>query len=294
MLDVPFRSARQLARDIRNKKIGCLELLDLYLARVEKYDGALNAVVVRDFERARTRARAADRALAKRQPWGPLHGVPMTIKESYDVAGLPTTWGVPAYAKNVAAKNAVVVDRLPRRRRGAVRQDQRAALPRRLAELQRDLRHDQQSVGRHARARRILGRLGRGAGRRAHRAGGGQRHRLVDPQPGALLRRVRPQADVGHRAAPRPGPARQQAAPVDIDVVGPLARSADDLALALSVMAGPDADRGGGLAAAPAAAAGKRLRDFKVALHARCAGHRGGPEVQDRLQALADFLRSRR
>ena len=105
MLDVPFRSARQLARDIRSKKIGCLELLDLYIARVEKYDGALNAVVVRDFARARTRARAADRALAKRQAWGPLHGVPMTIKESYDVAGLPTTWGVPAYAKNVAAKN---------------------------------------------------------------------------------------------------------------------------------------------------------------------------------------------
>ena len=97
MLDTPFRSATKLAAEIRKKKIGCLELLDLYLARVAKYDGALNAIVVRDFERARARARAADRALAKRQVWGPLHGVPMTIKESYDVAGLPTTWGVPAY-----------------------------------------------------------------------------------------------------------------------------------------------------------------------------------------------------
>src|SRR5499427_4427758 len=112
MLDIPFRSAKQLAADIRKKKIGCLELLDLYLSRIEKYDGALNAVVVRDFDRARTRARAADRALARRQTWGPLHGVPMTIKESYDVAGLPTTWGVPAYAKNVAKTNAVAVDRL--------------------------------------------------------------------------------------------------------------------------------------------------------------------------------------
>src|SRR3989454_6256240 len=112
MLDVPFRSARQLAADIRRKKIGCLELLDLYLTRVEKYDDALNAVVVRDFERARTRARAADRALARRDTWGPLHGVPMTIKESYDVAGLPTTWGVPTYKNNVATRNAVAVDRL--------------------------------------------------------------------------------------------------------------------------------------------------------------------------------------
>ena len=114
MLDVPFRSAKQLAADIKRKKIGCLELLDLYLARVEKYDAALNAVVVRDFDRARTRARAADRALARRQLWGPLHGVPMTIKESYDVVGLPTTWGVPAYQDRIATKNAVVVDRLLR------------------------------------------------------------------------------------------------------------------------------------------------------------------------------------
>src|SRR2546428_88716 len=112
MLDTPFRSATQLAAEIRKKKIGCLELLDLYLARVAKYDGALNAIVVRDFERARARARAADRALAKRQVWGPLHGVPMTIKESYDVAGLPTTWGVPAYKGNLATTNAVAVDRL--------------------------------------------------------------------------------------------------------------------------------------------------------------------------------------
>ena len=111
MLDIPFRSAKQLAADIRKKTIGCLELLDLYLARIEKYDGALNAVVVRDFARARSRARAADRALSKREAWGPLHGVPMTIKESYDVAGLPTTWGVPASKNNIAKKNAVAVDR---------------------------------------------------------------------------------------------------------------------------------------------------------------------------------------
>ena len=112
MLDIPFRSARQLAAEIRKQKIGCLELLDLYVGRVEKYDGALNAVVVRDVERARARARAADRALASGDSWGPLHGVPMTVKESYDVAGLPTTWGVPTHKGNIAASDAVVVERL--------------------------------------------------------------------------------------------------------------------------------------------------------------------------------------
>jgi amidase len=65
MLDVPFRSAKQLAAAIRRKQIGCLELLDLYLARVAKYNPTLNAIVATDVDRARARARAADRALAK-------------------------------------------------------------------------------------------------------------------------------------------------------------------------------------------------------------------------------------
>src|SRR5215813_11221080 len=112
MLDVPFRSAKQLATAIRRKKVGCLELLDLYLARVATYNRALNAIIATDVEGARKRARAADRALARGQVWGPLHGVPMTIKESYDVAGMPTTWGIPRFKDNRATRNALTVDRL--------------------------------------------------------------------------------------------------------------------------------------------------------------------------------------
>ena len=93
MTDLPFRTAKQLAAAIRARKVGCLELLDLYLARIERHNPGLNAVIVLDVAGARRRARAADRALAKGEVWGPLHGVPMTIKESYDVAGMPTTWG---------------------------------------------------------------------------------------------------------------------------------------------------------------------------------------------------------
>src|SRR5215471_10674099 len=111
MLDVPFRTATQLAAAIRRKKIGSLELLDLYLARVGKYNPALNAIITTDVEGARKRARAADRALAKGQSWGPLHGVPMTIKESYNVVGMPTTWGIPALKGNLATRNALAVDR---------------------------------------------------------------------------------------------------------------------------------------------------------------------------------------
>src|SRR5258705_5447047 len=111
MLATPFRSAKELAADIRKKKIGCLELLDLYLQRVEKHNPELNAIIATDLEGARKRARAADRALARKQVWGPLHGVPMTIKESYNVVGMPTTWGVPELKGNLPSRNALAGER---------------------------------------------------------------------------------------------------------------------------------------------------------------------------------------
>jgi amidase len=112
MTDIAFKSATELAGMIQDKQIGCRELLDHCLDRVEKYDGDLNAIPVRDFERARTRADAADAALAKGEVWGPLHGVPMTIKESYDIEGLPTCWGLEEHANSVATKDSVTVERM--------------------------------------------------------------------------------------------------------------------------------------------------------------------------------------
>ena len=109
--DIAFSSAAALAAKLRAGKISALELLDHYIARVEKHDAALNAVVVRDFERARARAKAADRAL-KKAPLGPLHGLPMTVKESFNVDGLKTTWGNPAFKDNVSNYTAVAIERL--------------------------------------------------------------------------------------------------------------------------------------------------------------------------------------
>jgi Asp-tRNAAsn/Glu-tRNAGln amidotransferase A subunit and related amidases len=72
----------------------------------KKYNSKLNAVIWLDSGRAPERAEAADAALAKGEVWGPLHGVPMTIKESYNVAGSPTTWGDPKLANNVTETSA--------------------------------------------------------------------------------------------------------------------------------------------------------------------------------------------
>src|SRR5438093_11010249 len=293
MLDTPFRSATQLAAEIRKKKIGCLELLDLYPASVAKYDGALNAIVVRDFERARARARAADRALAKRQVWGPLHGVPMTIKESYDVAGLPTTWGVPAYKGNLATTNAVAVDRLL----GAgVVLFGKTNVPLYLADWQ----SFNAIYGTTNNPWDVTRAPGGSSGGSAAALAAGLTGLEAGSDIGSSIRNPAHFCGVyGHKptwgVVPRTGQALPwQKAPVDIDVVGPLARSAADLDLALSVMAGPEAIEAAGWQLRLRPPQQKRLRDFKVALLLDTPEIAVDREVQDRLLALADFLRTQK
>ena len=112
MLDTPFRSAIELVRDIKAGRTSARALLELYLQRVDRLNPVLNAIVVQDRHAARLRADAADAALARGEDWGPLHGLPMTVKESYNLTGQATTWGIPALRHNIAGRNAVSVQRL--------------------------------------------------------------------------------------------------------------------------------------------------------------------------------------
>ena len=93
------------------RKISALELTDHTIARIESLDRRINAVVVRDFERAREAAKGADAALARGER-RPLLGVPTTIKEAFNIAGLPTTWGIPQYKDFVPKEDAVIVSRV--------------------------------------------------------------------------------------------------------------------------------------------------------------------------------------
>ena len=102
-------SATRLAQALRAKKLGAVELFDLYAARVRQHNRALNAICVMDLEAGRKAARAADRAKGRK---GPLHGVPMTVKESFDVAGWPTTRGLTELKGNIAKRDALAVQRL--------------------------------------------------------------------------------------------------------------------------------------------------------------------------------------
>ncbi len=111
-MNTPFFSAKKLASLIRRRKIGSVELLELYLERIARLNPKLNAIIVLDERRAREQARKADRAAAKGDWKGPLHGVPMTVKESFDLEGHPTTWGRVDMKGNIAKKNALAVQRL--------------------------------------------------------------------------------------------------------------------------------------------------------------------------------------
>ena len=112
MSDLAFLPAHELARRLRRGELSALELLDHYLGRIGRIGGPINAVVVLDADRARQRARAADAVLARGEIWGPLHGLPITVKESFNVAGLPTTYGFATHARNIATSDALLVQRL--------------------------------------------------------------------------------------------------------------------------------------------------------------------------------------
>jgi len=106
------RSAADLARLIASKQVSAREVVEAHLARIERVNPEVNAIVRVLAEEARTAAAAADRKLAAGEPVGLLHGVPCTVKENIDMAGLPTTWGVPALAGAVVPLDAPVVERM--------------------------------------------------------------------------------------------------------------------------------------------------------------------------------------
>ena len=91
------------------KALSSAELVESCIARIEAVDHAVNAVVSRDFERARAAATSADQAVARGDPLGPLHGLPLGIKDLEDVAGLRTTYGSPLFADHVPARDQGVV-----------------------------------------------------------------------------------------------------------------------------------------------------------------------------------------
>ncbi|MFQ4143809.1 amidase [Chlorogloeopsis sp. ULAP02] len=118
MSDLVFTPAHQLAQMIRDRVVSAVEVLDAHLAQIAKNNSKLNAICTLDEERARQRAKQADQALARGENWGILHGVPITIKDIFETAGLCTTAGYIPLKDYVPQQDATVVSRL--RAAGAV------------------------------------------------------------------------------------------------------------------------------------------------------------------------------
>ena len=117
MTDVGVEStARQMLAALSSREISCSELMDLHLARISERNPELNAIVSLDEERARDGASEADRTPYDER--GPLHGLPWAFKDTHDVAGWLTTYGSPLLADNVPDRDELVVERI--RRAGAV------------------------------------------------------------------------------------------------------------------------------------------------------------------------------
>ena len=235
--DLCLRPATELAALLRSRSVSARELLEASLARIDEVDPLLNAVVVRDDERARQRAAELDEVIARTgRPVGPLHGLPTAHKDLLDAAGLPTSFGSRMFADNVARRDSVLAARV--RAAGGVRVGKTN-----VAEL--------------------------GAGSQTHNPLFGITRNPYDPRltPGgssggaaaALVTGMVAVADGSDMGGSlrnpasfcnvvglRPTPGRVPNVPsrdawFDLSVLGPMGRRAADVALLLAAVSGPDA-----------------------------------------------------
>jgi amidase len=246
MTDLSFASATELARLIRSGKVSSVELLEHYFGRIDRLNAPINAVIAEDREGARKRAAAADAAIARGDVWGPLHGVPMTVKESYDIAGYRTTWGIPAMKDNVATRDALSIQRL--KRAGAVIFG-KTNVPLRLADFQ-SYNDIYGTTNNPWNVDRTPG--GSSGGSAAALAAGLTGIETGSDIGGSIRNPAHFCGVFGHKPTWNLLPPRGHAmpgvlAPSDISVIGPLARSARDLETATLAMAGPDEIAGCGL-----------------------------------------------
>ena len=261
-----FPTAEELSAALRAGDVSSAELTDEAITRIERHDKEINAICVPDFDRARTAARAADEARARGED-RPLLGIPVTVKESYDIAGLPTTWGMPEHRTYIPAEDAVQVSRL--RAAGAVVLG-KTNVPFGLQDIQsfneiygttnNPWDHGRTPGGSSGGSAAALA-LGFGALSIGSDLAGSLR------TPAHFCGIYAHKPTLGLAATRGMVPPDAPALPVepDLAVVGPMARTARDLTLLLDVMAGPDPlTRGLAYDVTLPPARHERLGDFRV------------------------------
>lgn len=291
MTELAFASALELAGRIKAGEISSRELTELYIERIEQYDGDINAVIVRIFEKALADADAADAARAEGRDLGPLHGVPMTIKESYVIADTPATWGLEDFKGNVASRDGLAVQRF---RRAGAHFLGKTNVPVNLADFQ-SYNPIYGTTGNPWDTSRTPG--GSSGGSAAALAAGFSALEAGSDIGGSIRNPAHFCGVYGHKPTygiiPMQGHELIEGMPeADLAVCGPLARSAQDLHASLDIMAGP-ADReavGWQLRLPPADF--DSLANLRVAVWANDEEAPVSTETAERVSMVADTLRN--
>ncbi len=289
MNDIAFQSAVELAPMIKTRRIGCLELLERYLDRIQRYNPQINAIIVLDAERGRQRAQEADAALARGEDWGPLHGVPMTCKESYDVAGWPTTFGMPEFKDHMATTDALAIQRL---KAAGANLFGKTNVPLRLADFQ-SYNEIYGTTNNPWNLERIPG--GSSGGSAAALAAGLTGFETGSDIGGSIRNPAHFCGVFGHKPTWDLLPPRGQALPgilaqPDLSVIGPMARSAADLELGVRIMAGPDDIQSAGYQLNLRVPAHTSLADYRVAMWKNDATAPVSQDIVTRVEAVAQAV----
>ena len=263
-----FRTAVECSAALAAKKVSAVELAQDAIARVERHDAKINAVCVRDFDRGLEAARAADdRCWRAARSAEPLLGLPMTVKESYNVAGLPTTWGFPPQKNFRPPEDALSISRV--KQAGGVILG-KTNVPVALADWQ-----SYNEIYGTTNNPYDLGRTpGGSSGGSAAALAAGYGPLSLGSDIGGSLRVPAFHCGVyAHKPTLSLVPSRGHVPPPfpplpsnrDLAVIGPMARSAADLALLLDVIAGPDPlDAGVGYTLALPPPRHTALKSFRV------------------------------
>jgi amidase len=264
--DLTFASAGEAARAIRARAVSSVELTRHLLARIERYNPGINAIATLLAERALAQAQAADAALARGEWWGPFHGVPVTIKDTFEMAGVRSTAGVAALKDHVPPRDAAVVERLARA--GAVIVGKGNVPP-----LAMDWQTTNELFGTTNNPWDLARTPGGSTGGDAAAIAAGLSYLAVGTDIGGSIRIPSHFCGVyGHKPSLNVVPNRGQIPPLpgvseppaELNVSGPLARSAADLRLALEVLGGPEGDAAKAYRWSLPPARGSRLADYRI------------------------------
>ncbi len=292
MSDLVFRSTVELAAAIRQKDIGSRELLDAYLTRIDELNGPINAVVTLDAAGARAAADAADTALARGEVLGPLHGVPVTVKDNMEVAGMRSTAGATVLADHVPTCDGLIAERL--KAAGAV-----VFGKTNMPTFGLDMQTYNDVFGLTKNPWNLDRTTGGSSGGSAAALAAGLTGFEVGTDIGGSIRCPAHYCGVyglkttygilprrGHLGMPG---ARSYS---DISVIGPLSRGAKDLQLGLDVLAGSDPkDRGVGWRLELPAPRHASLKDYRVAAWLDEPPYSPSQEVAARLRDTVEALR---